>query len=125
MKITKLPVGTHNILHLTTGGDCCGAGTRIPGVWLYSRNGRPYLHAAVAMTRSQIYKNIALEMNNQYFVELVQADGFFSVKINGEQVWRVNSGSSAFQNVKYYLSDPWFPSAGKVAILSTPKIWQG
>ena len=125
MKITEVPVDYHNILHLTTGEDCCEAGTRIPGVWLKYNNGKPYLHAAIAMTRSQIYQNIALDTNKQYFVELVQAEGFFTVKINHDQVWQVNSGSATFQNVKYYLSDPWYPSAGEVAIISMPKIWQG
>ena len=125
MKITKLPYGWHNILHLTTGSNCCGLGSRIPAVWLNSRNGKPFLHAPIAMTGSQIYKDITLEMNKHYCVELVQAAGFYSIKINGQQVWRVNSGSATFQNVKYYWSDPWYPSAGKVAILSMPKIQQG
>ena len=126
MKIAEVPKHDHhNILHLTTGEDCCEAGTRIPGVWLKYNNGKPYLHAAMAMTRSQIYQNIALEMNTHYFIELAQAEGFFTVKINHEQVWQLKSGSATFQNVKYYLSDPYWPSAGKVAILSRPKIWQG
>ena len=125
MKITKKPVGWTNILHLTTGKDCCGAGTRIPGVWLNSRNGKPYLHATIALIRSQNYKDITLEMNKQYSVELVQAAGFFRVKIDGKQVWQEQSGSATFRNVKYYWSNPWHPSAGKVAILSVPRIQQG
>ena len=125
MKITKTPVGYQNILHLTTGEDCCEAGSRIPAVFLNSMDGKPFLQAPIAMTRDQIYKDITLEMNKQYSVELVQAAGFYSIKINGQQVWRVNSGSAKFQNVKYYGSDPWYPSAGEVAVLSIPKIWQG
>ena len=125
MKITKMPRGWHNIFHLTTGTNCCRAGSRIPAAWLNSRNGKPFFIAPIAMTRSQIYKDITLEMNKQYSVELVQAAGFYSIKINGQQVWRVNSGCATFQNVKYYWSDPWYPSAGKVAILSMPKIQQG
>ena len=125
MRIIEVPEEIPNILHLTTGESCCDTGTRIPGVWLNSRNGKPYLHAAIAMTGSQIYKDITLEMNKQYSVELVQAAGFYSIKINGQQVWRVNSGSAKFQNVKYYGSDPWYPSAGEVAILSTIRIQQG
>ena len=124
MKITKMPVGWYNVLHLTTGADCCGAGTRNPAVMLSSRNGKPFLEANVAATR-RIHYNIPLEMNKQYSVELVQAAGFYSIEINGQQVWRVNSGSAKFQNVKYYGSDPWYPSAGEVAILSTIRIQQG
>ena len=90
-----------------------------------SRNGKPYLYATVAIIGVEKTKDITLEMNKQYSVKLVQVAGIFSVNVNGQQVWQVNSGSSAFQNVKYYLSNPWHPSAGEVAILSEPKIQQG
>ena len=125
MKLTKLPNKWFNVLHLTTGKNCCGAGTRIPIVFLYSSNRKPYMYASVGMTRRLLGRRIRLEMNKQYSVKLVQAAGFFSVKINGKQVWQVRSGSATFRNVKYYWSDPWHPSAGKVAILSVPKIHQG
>ena len=125
MKITEVPVDYHNILHLTTGEDGGEVGLRIPGVWLNSNDGKSYLYPAIAMTRSGINQNIALDLNKQYFVELVQAEGFFTVKIDHKQAWQVNSGSATFQNVKYYLSDPWYPSAGEVAIISRPNICQG
>ena len=125
MKITEVPVDWHNILHFTTGDNCCGAGSRIPGLFLNSDDGNPYLNAAIAMTGLIKAQSIELEMNKQYFVELIQAEGFFTVKINHKQEWQVNSGSATFQNVKYYLSDPWYPSAGEVAIISRPNICQG
>ena len=116
----------HNVLRLTTGRDWpVTPGTCIPGVWLHYRNGKPEMAVRIVMTTPQLHRYITMEMNKQYFVELVQAEGFFTLKINREQVWHVNSGSATFQNVKYYLSDPWHPSAGEVAIISTPKIWQG
>ena len=90
-----------------------------------SRNGKPYLLASVAIIGVEKTKDITLEMNKQYSVKLVQVAGIFSVNVNGQQVWQVNSGSSAFRNVKYYWSDPWHRSAGEVAILSEPKIQQG
>ena len=124
MKITKMPVGWYNVLHLTTGANCCGAGTRNPAVMLSSRNGKPFLEANVGVTR-RIHHNIPLELNKQYSVELVQTAGLFRVKINGKQVWQVHSGSATFRNVKYYWSDPWHHSAGEVAILSKPNIRQG
>ena len=119
-----MPVGWYNVLHLTTGADCCGAGTRNPAVMLSSRNGKPFLEANVGVTR-RIHHNIPLELNKQYSVELVQAAGFFRVKINGKQVWQVHSGSATFRNVKYYWSNPWLHSAGDVATLSLPNIRQG
>ena len=32
--------GWRSILHFTTGGNCCGYGSRIPGVWFYSNTRR-------------------------------------------------------------------------------------
>ena len=127
MKITKMPVGWHNIVHLTTEGNCCEAGSRIPGLWLNSKNGKPYLYAAIALIGSDHVpdKEITVEMNKQYSVKMVQAAGIFSVKVNGQEVWQLKSGSATFKNVKYYWSDPWHLSAGDVAILSLPNIRQG
>ena len=33
-KPTQFQAGVTNIIHLTTGGDCCNDEDRIPGVWL-------------------------------------------------------------------------------------------
>ena len=41
IRIVKLPTGWHNILHYTTGGNQ----NRIPGLWLNSKKGRPYIHS--------------------------------------------------------------------------------
>jgi hypothetical protein len=133
LKITKLPVRWHNILHLTTGESCCAAGTRIPGVWLYYHNGKPFLRAVITMTTSGSQNlDILLEMNRQYSVELVQKDGVFSLKVIYRAIglaWptvrRIHSGSASFQNVKFYWSNKWDPSAREVAVLSRLIIHQG
>ena len=36
LKPSKVTRGWSNIVHFTTGGNCCGVGDRIPGVWFYS-----------------------------------------------------------------------------------------
>ena len=36
---TSFKNGYHSILHLTMGGDCCGMGTRIPGIWAHDTKG--------------------------------------------------------------------------------------
>ena len=53
------------------------------------------------MTRSQIYKDITLEMNKQYFVELVQAAGFYSIKAmaNRSGVWIQALQNSRMSNI--------------------------
>ena len=112
MKITKIPVGWYNIFNLRY----------VLAAHLNSENGKPYLQV---QERVDSKKNIPLEMNKQYSVEMVHAAEIFSVKVNGQQVWQKNSDSATYQNVKFYWSDPFKSSAGEVAILSMPNIRQG
>ena len=126
MKITKLPFGWHNVLHLTTGLSCCEEGSRIPGLWLNSDSGKPFLHTDIGMTRPlQRLLKYTLEMNKQYHIELVLAAGIFTLRINGDEVWQVRAGIATYKDVKYYWSSPWVASAGEVAVLSMPNIQQG
>jgi len=111
MKITKIPVGWYNIFNLRY----------VLAAHLNSENGKPYLQV---QERVDSKKNIPLEMNKQYSVEMVHAAEIFSVKVNGQQVWQKNSDSATYQNVKFYWSDPFKSSAGEVAILSMPNIRQ-
>ena len=126
MKLTKVPVGWHNILHMTTGRDCCFEGSRIPGVWLNSSYGIiPYMLIDIVMKGPKKQYSMPLEMNKQYYIELVLEAGIFTVRVNGDQVSQIEAGTATYNNVKCYLSSPLVESAGKVAVLSMTKIQQG
>ena len=126
MKLTKVPVGWHNILHMTTGRSCCVEGSRIPGVWLNSSYGIiPYMLIDIVMKGPKKQYSMPLEVNKQYFIELVLAAGIFTVRINGDQVSQIEAGTATYKNAKFYCSAPDIASAGNVAILSMPKIKQG
>ena len=125
IKITEMPAGWHNVLHMMGHPHCCDEGSRIPGVWLNSSYGKPYILIDIVM-KGQLQKfSKVLEMNKQYYVELVLASGIFTIRINGDQVWQVEAGIATYKNVKYYLSSPGIASAGNVAIMSMPKIQLG
>merc|ERR1712174_88384 len=117
MRIVKLPTGWHNILHYTTGGNQ----NRIPGLWLNSKKGRPYIHIVMGKHN----KDITLEMNKDYSINLVARKGVFYVHVNSSGLWKVKTGSMVYRNVKYYMSDPWYASAADVATFGTIQVATG
>merc|ERR1712157_459488 len=114
MRIVKLPTGWHNILHYTTVGNQ----NRIPGLWLNSKKGRPYIHIVMGKHN----KDITLEMNKDYSINLVARKGVFYVHVNVSGLWKVKTGTTVYRNVKYYMSDPWYASAVDVATFGTIQV---
>merc|ERR1712157_282095 len=107
MRIVKLPTGWHNILHFTTGGDKVG----IPGLWLLTRQGRLILKVVIGKHQ----KELTLDINRSFSVNMTQRNGQFSFLVNDSTVWTVNSGSTIYRNVKFFASNPWNTSAASVS----------
>ena len=114
IKINKPPAKwsfrSHRILQVTTGQNCCGVGSRIPGVWLIAKDGKPYLHVDIAMTGDRVSKDFELRMRNRpNAITILQNAGTFTVDIGGIEVWKMQTGrpSEPFNNVKVYGYSPW------------------
>ena len=114
IKINKPPAEwsfrSHRILQVTTGQNCCGVGSRIPGVWLIAKDGKPYLHVDIAMTGDRVGKDFELEMRNRpNAIKIMQNAGTFTVDIGGIAVWNLQTGRplEPFTNVKVYGYSPW------------------
>ena len=113
IKINKPPekwsFRSHRILQVTTGQNCCGVGSRIPGVWLIAKDGKPYLHVDIAMTGDQVGKDFELKMRSPNAIKILQNAGTFTVDIGGIVVWTLQTGKSSepFANVKVYGYSPW------------------
>ena len=52
-----------------------------------------------------------LDLNKEYTIRVNQIDGNFSVIVNGDVVWTVQSGNAEFTDVKFYQSNNWHKSA--------------
>ena len=63
------------------------------------------------------------EMNKWYNIEIEQKDGNFSFTVGGKLYGSENTGSAVFQNVQWWQSDPWYPSAGNMAEMKNLKVW--
>ena len=120
------PTEPFNLLHFTTGEDCCGKGSRIPYVSILSdNNNQPILHVAIAITGNQKLKNKTLELKKDYSVLLTQDNGEFSLTVDGIEDWKIPSGKSTFAHVQLWQSNRWEKSAGEVAEMKNLLITNG
>ena len=108
--------GWRNIIHFTTGGDCCGYGSRIPGIWFYSsstrllvvdghtRNGNDYCTGG--------RHNNQLPLKKKSVVKIALAKKQVNIYVNGQKVCTKNRHDrKIFRDVTVYGSDPWYNAA--------------
>ena len=112
-----LPTGTvdcdSNILHFTTGEDCCDFGTRSPGFWFNpngttlsvsigdSTDGNWYIDADKEQLPINVWTKVILECNGP--------DVTLSV---GESVYTAKQPTRRFSgNLTVYAGDPWWAAA--------------
>ena len=101
-----------NIMHLTTGENCCKIGSVIPGVWLLSNSTGTYFSVYLALTENkESWTGLKLDINKWYKIELHKRTDIFSLIVNGKYLWSVESGNTEFKNVKWFQSDKWYQSA--------------
>ena len=68
-------------------------------------------------------KNVTLEeLNRVYNIEINQMDGVLSFKKDGQEEWRLQITMGELNDVKWYQSNPWSPSASEVAELLNLKL---
>ena len=113
IKFLKRPIGWYNILHFTTGENCCEKGSQIPGIWLQGYDGEgPRLSFKMAMKEEQLsYESQPFNLNQWYSIEVNQRADYFSVTLDGVFVWSIETENMESKDVKLYLSNPWHPSA--------------
>ena len=124
LKITR--TGTwKSLIHLTTGGNWPSTpGASLPRVMLNTDGGKTGISVGVHMTthfRADGYG--PMEMNKWYNIDIEQKDGKFSLTVDGELQWTLNSGSAVYKNVQWWQSDPWYRSAGEMAEMKNLVVW--
>ena len=98
-----------NVLHLTTGGNCCGNGQRIPAVHVQNKK----FHISTSLNGNGNSKfKYKYEKHQKYHIVIQQSleNGLVMYKIivDGEVVYsQQNNQPQNFNNVMAYVSDPW------------------
>ena len=123
--------GWGNILHVTKGGDMSSLGDRMPGIWFNPRSLRLHIctsidnkHNYCVNTRSNLPIGKSTNIQTvQKCDELHQC--VYQIFINGLQIHKtVNRKPLSLENVRVYLSDPWYHAANAVVknlkVVTTP-----
>ena len=110
-----------SILHFTaTGTNCCGYGSRIPGVWFYPGTRMLYgVHGHTKNGDSRTgqwkcdRKVLTLEANKKYRVKMVFKRKTVSVWVNNKAACTdiPRADRRVFKNVHVYVGDPWHAPA--------------
>ena len=110
-KPTKFIGGWTNVLHLTTKANCCGYGSRIPGVFImYGR-----IHFTFSLSGNGNYHTQSgkLALNKWYHFRVTQTlkgnKYIYTVYMNKKVlVTKVNTKPLDFKNVKVFVADNFF-----------------
>ena len=118
IKANKTISDWHNILHVTTGQDGWtgqeALGSRIPGVWLHSSDSEAHMFVQMEVngTFNSHWHKLGYTDHN---VELHQRHGNFSLIVDNVTEWSLPNGDQSYENVQFWLPDPWHLPAEDVA----------
>ena len=109
--------GWYNIYHATINGNKKVYGSRTPGIWIFHENGKmdPSVHSAVDGNRDYATSIDPIQLNKWVIINVSQTkienDFQYVVEVNGKVMRTVmNTNPRQFENVKIYISDPWYPA---------------
>ena len=112
LSVYRTGIVRENILHLTTGENCCSVGEMIPAVWMINGN----LEVGMGINGvGNTSKLVAMNGNAWHKVKISQMknlddDFIFQVVIDDIVKWSVtNKQPKEFKDVKVFVSNPWQP----------------
>ena len=116
--------GWRNIVHFTaTGANCCGYGSRVPGVWFEPGTLRLYVVDGHTLEGNGDTPRMAcdrqvltLQRGKSYQVKMVFQRRSFSIWVNGAAACSniPREDRKVWKNVRVYVSDPWYKAANAV-----------
>ena len=126
--VSYLPgTGWANVLHMTTGYNCCAQGNRIPGIWI--ENTKNFYFSTSINDNHNYDFRYGFQVGQYYHIEVAQVEDNidnrkvqFSIKIDGVIVHQItssdNHGPGKYPEVILYLSHPWSESFENLGELS-------
>ena len=108
----------YNIYHATISGNMDVYGSRIPGIWIRHDNGLIYTRVDCAIDdniKHSCYSPTTSIQLNQWIAIIISqskvgGDYHFKYEMNGKVIYtKKNTKPQQYENVKIYISDPWYP----------------
>ena len=109
----KAKTGYTNVLHLTTGEDCCGNGQRIPSVYINQHGEFVIITSLNGNGNYWFNYNFNDGQKYHFVIEQTFEDGIvmYKIVVDGEvALSQQNNQPQNFNNVMAYVSDPWNPT---------------
>ncbi|MEO0687756.1 MAG: hypothetical protein AAFY76_22565 [Cyanobacteria bacterium J06649_11] len=110
--------GFSSIIHATINGNIGAAGERIPAVWFISNTRKMHITSDIGGNTNYVYNtnfNLPRDRFSTIVIQQIQKADLtyhYQIIINGKLIHSVlNHKPKIFQNVKYYVGDPWFTPA--------------
>ena len=119
-RLNSKPSDWINLIHLTVDENCCHSGTRVPAVFFT----HDYMHITYANGEDQKAFNYRSLVTNKWYdvrIEQRQLDenrAKFKVMVGGVVVWQLDTKPIEYSSVKFYKSDPWYPSGEHISVRS-------
>lgn len=117
IKLNGRTAGWTNVIHMTTGGNCCDRGNRIPAIFVHSNSNRMHITTQIDWDNNRRVDSAVLVDKADTTVVLKQkkeADNnyYYYVHVNGKQhTKQKNRMPQEWRNVKMYTSDPFYNPA--------------
>ncbi|XP_065639719.1 uncharacterized protein LOC124815450 isoform X2 [Hydra vulgaris] len=123
--LTSVSTTPTNLIHFTTGNNCCGYGTRIASVFVSSQSTLAEFTAPVNGNGNyHFFAKLPLMKWTKITSKQYLSHGmyFYAVEIDGQTVHIVqNNDTRIFENVKLYISNVWFNATkGFIRNLAVP-----
>ena len=109
--------GWTNIIHLTTGPNCCGVGHRVPGIWFWSKTNKLHICSGVGNTGNKCYNPKNPLPKNKFTTILIKQEleggkYMYSITIDGQKLYNIeNTKPRVFTNVKIFAADNFYTAA--------------
>ncbi|XP_047140136.1 uncharacterized protein LOC124815450 isoform X1 [Hydra vulgaris] len=125
--LTSVSTTPTNLIHFTTGNNCCGYGTRIASVFVSSQSTLAEFTAPVNGNGNyHFFAKLPLMKWTKITSKQYLSHGmyFYAVEIDGQTVHIVqNNDTRIFENVKLYISNVWFNATkGFIRNLAVPML---
>jgi len=117
LRFTIQPTGVHNsntnIIHITTGYDCCAYGTNVPAVFFVKKTTQ--LHIITGSKANEFYSTKELALNIGSDIEIRVVGTSSTLSINGVvDTSQTTGGRFPLTDVKVYLGDPWYAAVNAI-----------
>uniref|UniRef100_A0A7S3YHN4 DUF5648 domain-containing protein n=1 Tax=Lotharella globosa TaxID=91324 RepID=A0A7S3YHN4_9EUKA len=124
VKIVQKAAYWRNIIHFTTGGNCCSNGQRVPALWLYSESTRLHARTGTSADGNEGCDPVAEIAMNRFVTIMIRVsdNGWIEVFFDNNSVCQRKMNGVPYpsgRTLEVWGADPWHvPAIGQIRSLN-------